>query len=341
MRDNCEMVQPQRASSLSSIPIDVKRIDRFYKNKTELYNLPVAFDIETSSFRENGEPRATMYIWQMCFGDGAFLVYGRTWKEFKDFIWLIRKHFHLKKSRVLVIYVHNLSYEIQWIRKFFQWEKVFALDKRVPLYMRTNFGLEFRCSYKLSNYSLETLAKNLLHHKIKKLVGNLDYKKVRHSDTPLTKEEIDYAMHDVLIVCAYISERLETDGNITKIPLTQTGYVRTAFKNSCYGLDHSQPKYHNYREEMKRLTMEIDEYEMLRDAFMGGFTHANCFYVDKIMSNVISQDFTSSYPYVLFLCLFLSEFLLNCLYLLQYIPCRLFHKAKEFPKSHREYRPLG
>lgn len=299
MKDKNEKKYLQ-ANTLTSLPIDIKTIKRYYKNKTEFYNYAVAFDIETSSFRTNSdEPRACMYIWQMCFGDSDFLVYGRTWEEFKEFIRLVRKHFHLKKSRVLVVYVHNLSYEAQFIRKFFEWEKVFALEKRVPLYMRTKFGIEFRCSYKLSNYSLETLAKNLLHHDLKKLVGNLDYKKIRHSSTPLTDEEIDYAMYDVRIVCAYISERLEIDGNITKIPLTQTGYVRTAFKSACFGDDHDEPKYYNYRNEMKRLTMEVDEYEMLRNAFMGGYTHANCYYVDKTLTNVISQDFTSSYPYVL------------------------------------------
>lgn len=292
--------QYQPAISTKEIPIDVTKISRVRKHKTEYYSYPVAFDIETSSFREKGEPRATMYIWQMCFGDSDFLVYGRTWEEFLNFIRLVRIHFHLKKSRVLVIYVHNLSYETQFIRKLFEWEKVFALDERVPLYMRTNFGIEFRCSYKLSNYRLEILAKNLLHHNINKLVGNLDYKKIRHSKTPLTDDELDYCMYDVKIVCAYISERLEIDGDITKIPLTQTGYVRNAFKLACYGSDHDAPKYHKYRKEMKRLTMECDEFEMLRDAFMGGFTHANSFYVGKILNGVESKDFTSSYPYVMF-----------------------------------------
>ena len=185
------------------------------KNKKEFYNYPVSFDIESTSFRdEDDEPRACMYIWQMCLGDSELLVYGRTWSEWRDFIRLLRKTFHLKKDRILVCYVHNLSFEMQFIRKFFTWSKVFALEKRVPLYMRTNFGLEFRCSYRLSGYSLETLAKNLLKHDLKKLVGNLDYSKPRHSETPLTDKELDYCMYDVRIVCAYISERLEIDGHI-------------------------------------------------------------------------------------------------------------------------------
>lgn len=286
---------------MTTIPINVSKIKRYMKNKKEFYNYPVSFDIESTSFRdENDEPRACMYIWQMCLGDSELLVYGRTWSEWRDFIRLLRKTFHLKKDRILVCYVHNLSFEMQFIRKFFTWSKVFALEKRVPLYMRTNFGLEFRCSYRLSGYSLETLAKNLLKHDLKKLVGNLDYSKPRHPGTPLTDKELDYCMYDVIIVCAYISERLEIDGNITKIPLTKTGYVRNACRVACYGDDHHEKKYSKYRAEMQRLTMEVDEYQLLRCAFMGGYTHANSWYTGQILTDVTSYDFTSSYPYCMF-----------------------------------------
>ena len=286
---------------MKTLPLDVSKIKRYAKNKNEYYNYPVAFDIETTSFRDdNDEQRACMYIWQMCFGDSELLVYGRTWEEFDDFIKLIRKTFRLKKDRIIVIYVHNLSFEMQFIRKRFTWSKVFALEKRVPLYARTNFGIEFRCSYRLSGYSLETLAKNLTKHTISKLVGDLDYSLPRHSGTELTPREIDYCMYDVRIVCAYISERLEIDGSITKIPLTKTGYVRKSCQLACYGVDHSARQYREYRKEMLKLTMETDEYKLLRCAFMGGFTHANSWYVGQtITEGVTSQDFTSSYPFVM------------------------------------------
>lgn len=286
----------------NDLKIDVRNIKRYAKKKIEYYNYPVSFDIETSSFYDDdGRERACMYIWQICLGDSEVIVYGRTWDEFFDFIRILRKKFHLKKDRILILWVHNLAYEGQFIRKFFDWSKIFALDKRVPLYMRTKFGIEFRCSYKLSGYNLETLAKNLQHHSFKKLVGNLDYKKVRHSNTPLTDDELEYCFADVQIVCAYISERLESDGNITKIPLTKTGYVRNACKIACYGENHKTPKYYRYRETMKRLTMDEEEYLLMRCAFAGGFTHANAFYVGDTLENVTSFDFTSSYPYC---CLF-------------------------------------
>lgn len=40
-------------------------------------------------------------------------------------------------------------------------------------------------------------------------------------------------------------------------------------------------------------------FELLREAFRGGDTHANRFYVGKILENVGSYDRESSYPYEL------------------------------------------
>ena len=65
---------------------------------------------------------------------------------------------------------------------------------------------------------------------------------------------------------------------------------------------HSRNSY--YRDLMKTLTIEEDEYHFLKQAFQGGFTHANYNYVathynNKIEKNVTSKDFTSSYPAVI------------------------------------------
>ena len=281
--------------------MEVSKIKQIQKHKLTYYDYPASFDIETTSFRdENEDPRGVMYIWQFCLGDSEALIYGRTWEEFDNFIHLLRKQFHLSKYRILIVYCHNLTFEMQWIRKRFHWEKIFALEERVPLFMRTDTGIEFRCSYKLSNASLENLAKNLLFHEIEKKVGDLDYSKIRNSETVLTEKEMDYCMYDVRIVCAYIAERIQADGKITNIPLTSTGYVRNSCRIACYGTDYSAPKYYNYRDMMKHITMEVDEYRMIKAAFMGGYCHANAYYVRHTLENVTSFDFTSSYPYVLF-----------------------------------------
>ena len=50
---------------------------------------------------------------------------------------------------------------------------------------------------------------------------------------------------------------------------------------------------------MQDLTITIDEYERLKRAFMGGFTHSNPYHTNKVLENVGSVDLTSSYPTVM------------------------------------------
>ena len=299
-----------KAKDFVKLPFRISRITKHKKGKKYYYDLPVAFDIETSSFftknflGENEDERAIMYVWQMCIGDPAkehIVIIGRTWDEFMETMEKLKKFFHLSLGRILVIYVHNLAYEMQFIRCRFEWEKVFALKERVPLYAQSVDGFEFRCSYRLSGYSLEKTAENLHDHKLQKLVGNLDYSLIRHSRTPITKDEMDYNILDVKIVCAYIAECLkEENGNITKIPMTKTGYVRRECRLACYGKDHKARKYQKYYNKMQQLTMEPLEYQYLKCAFCGGFTHANSWMVGQILNDVESQDITSSYPYAAF-----------------------------------------
>jgi len=294
-----------QATNFKGFPFDVRNISRHCSRKKYYYDFPVAFDIETSSFEnEDGDPRAIMYVWQMCFGDKQkygfdFVVVGRTWEEFSIFMKKVRVIFRLNSKCILPIFVHNLSYEASFIKDRFEWDSIFAIDERVPLYMRSKNGFEFRCSFRLSGYSLAKVAENLTQHKMKKL-DTLDYDKTRHFRTPITPDEMDYNIMDVKIVCAYISECLEKyNNNITKLPLTKTGVVRSACRLACYGDDHESRKYKNYRKEMQRLTLEPYEYKLLKCAFAGGFTHANSFYNNQLLENVTSYDFTSSYPYVM------------------------------------------
>lgn len=268
---------------------------RTYK-KVTYYNVSAAFDIETSSFvSEYSEKTAIMYVWTL--GINGYCFIGRTWDEFINALSILSRFLLLNSEKRLIIYVHNLAYEFQFIRKHFNWYKVFSLDTRKPIYAITDTGIEFRCSYLLSGYSLEKLGGKLVKYKVSKLSGYLDYSLIRHSKTKLTEKELMYCVNDVLVVMAYIQERIENDGNISLIPLTKTGYVRQYCKNLCLGKGKKRNK--KYRTIMKGLTLESDEYRQLKRAFQGGFTHANAFYSGKTLYNVASYDFTSSYPTVM------------------------------------------
>ena len=280
----------------------IKSKDKIY------YNLAMSFDIETSSFYEdkNGviytnddyrklkhtvkaDKKAIMYIWQFAIEENVII--GRTWNDFLYFCKKLYDFLNLKE-RYIVVYVHNLSYEFQFICKWFNWIDIFADSERKPIKATTDTHFIFKCSYRLSGYSLEVLANNLKSHNIKKMVGDLDYNLIRNSKTPISKEELKYCENDVLIVTSYIDEQINEFGNIEKIPLTQTGKVRRYVRKQCF-----QNKEYQYF--IKELTIEKPEYMLLKNAFMGGFTHCNAMYTNKICQNVTSYDFTSSYPTVL------------------------------------------
>ena len=272
------------------------------KWKINYYNIPVCFDIETSSFMDQGEKRSCMYIWMFSIDDN--IIIGRSWEEFLYLCRELVKTFSLHwKFRRMVVYVQNLSYEFQWLCHYFQWHKVFALENRIPLTALTEDGIEFRCSYRLSGYNLQKMGEQLTRYKVNKMSGDLDYDKIRlpadpkhhFKGTPLTKKEMGYCINDVRVVSAYIREKIEFDGGITKIPLTKTGYVRKYCRDHIYS-DHSSKQYKHYRELMSKLTIEPYEYTILKEAFQGGFTHANAYHVGKTLHHMESADFCSKYP---------------------------------------------
>lgn len=284
------------------------------------YNVPCAFDIETTSFYidENGqvidyaekmkrkqhipdynpEKRAIMYVWQ--FGINGNVIMGRTWEEFFSMLDKIAELLNLNEKKRLMVFVHNLSYEFQFICKWVQWYKIFSIDVRKPIYAITENFIEFRCSYLLSGYSLANLGNQLLKYKVNKLVGDLDYSLMRNSKTVLTEKEIAYCINDIRVVMAYIQEKIENEKGLTNLPITKTGYVRQFCKKNCLYLPNTHKRNMKYYKRIHELTISnMNEFNLLQRAFAGGFTHANAYYVGDICNNVASYDFTSSYPYVM------------------------------------------
>ena len=263
----------------------------FYKKKRYL-NIAASFDIETTNIKLNDKTKfAIMYFWG--FDLNGLCCYGRTWEEFVKYLNRISKILDLNVNRRLIIYVHNLGFEFQFMRNWFTFIKVFAREKYKPIYCETNIGIDFRCSYFLSGYSLAKIAENLQTHKIKKLVGDLDYSLIRNSKTELDEKELEYCYNDIVIVEYYIKEQIEQNGDITKIPLTKTGYVRRLMRESMM-----KDKF--VMSIVKELKIEdILEYNELKKCFMGGFTHSNALWVGEKVSEVHSIDLTSSYPTVM------------------------------------------
>lgn len=278
---------------------------RFHQlnTKHKYFNVPAALDLETSSFyNADMEKVGLMYVWIL--GIYGKVIIGRSWEQLTEVINKIVDILQLNENKRLIFYVHNLQFDFQFFRSHFTFTKVFASDRRQPLYALTDSGVEFRCSYMLSGLSLEKVGNNLLKYKVRKQVGDLDYSLIRHQKTRITKKELGYCAGDVRVVMAYIAEEMERYGGIASLPLTKTGYVRNYCRNFLFRDPETGKKdkhrYLHNKDLMDRLQiLGPDMYRDLKNAFAGGFTHGNSLYIKKTCYDVSSWDFTSSYVAVM------------------------------------------
>lgn len=275
------------------------------KNKFD--NTIYTFDIETSNYlildnkiiagcdyeklskedKEKCIKQSNMYIWQFSINDNVY--YGRTWEQLKEFINKLDDLIPQRK----IIFIHNLAFEFQYLWSVFEMEDVIARKSRkVMRAFFKNYNIELRCSYMMSNCKLEKLP-SVYQLPVTKLVGNLDYDKLRNSNTVLSYKELLYCEYDCLVVYEYIKKELKTYETVDKIPLTSTGHVRRELKQLV------QKDYKYKAEVRKAINIDPHIYNLLVESFAGGYTHANWIYADEIIENVTSYDFTSSYPYVM------------------------------------------
>lgn len=277
-----------------------KKYDFMYKKSVTYYDIICTFDTETTSTYVGKEKKkfAFVYEWSFCIAqhENYYTCYGRTLEEFVELMQTLQKYFRLNENKKLFIWVHNLPFDFQFIRKLTHFD-VFATDTRKPILAQTKYFC-FRDSFILSAMSLEKTAKNLTSHKIEKLKGDLDYSIIRNTKTKLSEKELKYCENDVLILAMYIQEQIDLYKTITKIPLTNTGRVREYVRQKCLYPSSKNARV-RYRELMQELTLTKEEYYICANAFAGGFTHANHLYVGETLKNVHSIDFTSSYPFCL------------------------------------------
>ena len=272
------------------------------RSKAYYYDISCALDTETTNHIIDDEHKyAWIYIFQLMIGN-TFITC-RTFDELADVFTDLKNTYDLNEKHRIIIYVHNLPFEFQFMRTEFRFSECLARKNRTVFKVFfDDYGIEFRDSLILSGMSLAKTAENMVHHSTRKLVGDLDYSLIRLPCTPITPIELGYCYNDVKIICDYIDEQREFYGDITKIPLTNTGRVRREVKKNCFRkvIDPKTHKKHiPYKNLMNRLTLGVREYGYAKQAFLGGYTHANARYSKKLLSDVHSIDFTSSYPTVM------------------------------------------
>ena len=280
----CADFQPQ--TYFKNCPIVKNRRGNPAGKKRHYVGITTAFDIETTLLDDIEQ--SVMYIWQWQFGEDVTVI-GRTWREFLDTQKRVQES--LPEGYWLVVYVHNLSYEFQYLKGIYQFspEDVFAIASRKVIKCDMNGCFEFRCSYKLTNMSLGQFTKKMrVQHQ--KLSGeDFNYSVKRYPWTELSDEELEYCINDVLGLVEAINALMARDGDtLQSIPLTSTGYVRRNAKKAMRKNVH-----HNF---VYSILPDIDVYRALREAFRGGNTHANRYYAGDIVKNVHSADRSSSYP---------------------------------------------
>lgn len=268
-------------------------------DRIEYYDLACSFDIESTTILSD-DPYAFMYQWQYCIEDYVFM--GKTWEDFMEFNSILSHELDLSidfmdntlSGRAIVTYIHNLSYEFQFMR-YFIGDIISPLitEKYCPLLVPTSQGIVYRCSHRLTNKSLDAFTKGMPHHKLK---GDLDYSitRVPVASDPmngLTNIEMAYCYNDVKGLSEAIRDRLDKDKKYTiaTIPLTSTGYVRK-------DAQISMRKAPRNRRHFLDTQLDAHLYQMCRAAFRGGNTHANAAHVGKVLHNVKSYDLASSYP---------------------------------------------
>ena len=265
------------------IPLQMrKRGNQSTSQKYFYKDVVAAFDIETTYIEEIDN--SVMYIWQMQIGMEQTII-GRTWYEFRRLIEKIKDA--LNDGERLVVYVHNLSFEFQFLSGIFDFSKddVFAVDHRKVLKALLDDKIEFRCSYLQTNMSLRAFCEKM---GVKSFKLKMDYRKRRYWYTELSDKEIAYCINDVRGLVEAIYKEMARDGdNLYTIPLTSTGYARRDAKRAMRSVSH------NF---IQNLVPDYNIYLLCREAFRGGNTHASRYYSGKILGAGESADISSSYP---------------------------------------------
>lgn len=278
---------------------------------------------------DNSTPISTMYCWQMAVSsvDGnIYVFFGREWIDFHRTLRRLTRE--AKRQMVfgpvandreqetlmaccinertlnMKIFIHNAGFEFQHLRNLYEdkfvaekKQKVFARSARKP--MKVNFTLdrkiniEIRDTLVLTQKSLKNWCEdeNLPVMKCKPI----DYLQIRHPETPLTDEEIQYCINDVVSMVYGVDKYREKFGFLNDIPLTQTGIVRRKVCTETYQNDKT------WCEEQCQIMKNYDFefFTKLCKLFQGGWTHANATKVNKVYDNVRAFDFASSYPSVM------------------------------------------
>lgn len=196
-----------------------------------------------------------------------------------------------------IFYVHNLAYDWVFLRKFLFAQ--FGLPNRqlntkshYPILIEWECGFILKDSLILAQRSLDKWAKDLdVEHK--KALGKWDYDKIRNQSDILSPDELEYIEHDTLAGVECLDKlRLQLNKQVYSMPYTATGIPREDVRNLA--------KSNNGKDRFNSMCLGYDQYIKAEKVYHGGYTHANRYLIDTLISETVTcYDFASSYPFVL------------------------------------------
>lgn len=252
----------------------------------EVYTIAASFAIHTSKYKDKKNKQFSIpYIWTINISGTTF--YGRTMEDFVDAIAILKAFYGLHEKKRLRLYAYQLVSEFQTIRKYFEVIDSFSKEKRKPYYVVLKDGIELYDAHSMVDKSIDNIAADL---DIDIAHDNKPNEK-RSAAMTLSEDTLQYVNSYSNIIYQLVKDELK-GGSIFSLPLTNTQRVRKHINNICSN-DLT------YRSKVRKLTMEYDDFLLLKRCFTGGFTFANPRFRNKVVEQVTSLDIASAYPSII------------------------------------------
>ena len=269
--------------------IEKKRKKNKITNKMETVNIEVVDD-------------TWVYLWMCSVGDK--LYYGRYLHEFFEFLRYIVDTYGISPEQKIDIWVHNLSYDISYMYDLLVKFNGGTMDgikmlcssaRKFITYELENIGITFKCTYRLTNRSLDKWCKDLCI-KHKKQTGTKAYDTTYMPWDKLPQNEYKYGAYDIISLKECFYKECEVQGyTYATIPLTMTGFVRRDFQNAYT----EKGKYGKNRYMFQKTRINDEQYQRLLRASGGGMVQGNYTKLEEKVyheAGIGHLDFESHYP---------------------------------------------
>ena len=286
-----------KAYDVTEVYLPKVKFEKWNQNK-QVFEYAAEFAVLDTETSHSDLETGWVYQWAVKW-QGQY-IYGRKPTEIIELLQKIRKKYDLNDRKRIIFYIHNASYDLQYL-KYFLYEydaKISVMATDAHTFLITDVcGFRILCSYKLSNMSLDMFS-NIYSEKYVKASGAIDYTVVRYQDSELSAEDWYYMFSDVASQYDAIKHYLLINGydRAYKAPFTSTGFVRANCRREAA---HSL----NWRKKFLISALKLEQYQLCRQAFMGGITICSWLWEGETIRvghngvrKIGHKDFRSSYP---------------------------------------------